>query len=383
MGVEEARVVRVTGQEHLEPLVGFYRRVWDAGATVEGVRRSRARAADQNPVSPGQPPPVFLFMQGDRAIGHLGTIPVRLWAGGAERPAHWLQGLWVLPEHRNGPVGFLLLREALAHLGTVLAVVVEEAPRRLYEALGFRMLGPIPNYLKPLRATKLARHLSLRDLGLASLPEWCLRAVELGQRAGLASIGGAALGGGIALWSRLRGSAPPPPEGVARDLGDARGLDSIWETVRGGVNAAVARDSTYLRARYAPEAGSSYHPVRIGEGARGGLAIVKEPRPSADARLKGIRLSVLSEILYDPADADAGLGAVAAAERTAAELGADALLCTASHPDLGRLLARRAFLRLPGNQHFVFRTPEADPALPRTLAGWWLTRGDSRADAGF
>src|SRR5688572_26307900 len=119
-----SRVVRVDGS-HLHALTEFYREVWDRAATVSGVQQSRAAAAERNIADPGAAIPTYLFMRGERALGHLTTIPLRLWLDQSDRAAHWLKGLMVLPEARNGPVGFLLLKSAIAELNPTLALVVE------------------------------------------------------------------------------------------------------------------------------------------------------------------------------------------------------------------------------------------------------------------
>ena len=110
-----AEVVRAA-DEHAEVLAEFYRRVWDPAATAERVLGGR-RAAATDPAGAGEPPPTFIFLADGAVVGHVTTIPVRLWDSGSEHVFHWVKGLMVLPEHRRGPVGFLLLRETLRHLG--------------------------------------------------------------------------------------------------------------------------------------------------------------------------------------------------------------------------------------------------------------------------
>src|SRR5262249_24053876 len=93
--VSRVEAVRVS-DDHLEALSEFYRRVWDPNATPDGVASSRARAAELNAAKPGEPPPTWLVIQDGQAIAHLTTIPIRVWLDGADRPAYWMKGLWVL-----------------------------------------------------------------------------------------------------------------------------------------------------------------------------------------------------------------------------------------------------------------------------------------------
>src|SRR5213593_994324 len=134
VGTSGVDIVRADDR-HAPALAEFYRAVWDPSATPEAVRRARATAAAQNPVTPGEEVPTFLFLQRGRVLGHVTTIPVRLHAAGTSRPGHWVKGLMVVPEHRNGPVGMLLLKEAVRQLDLAMAMVVQPAPRRLFQAL--------------------------------------------------------------------------------------------------------------------------------------------------------------------------------------------------------------------------------------------------------
>ena len=164
--------VVVADDRHLETLTDFYRQTWDADADAERVRTARLQAAECNPVCPGDPPPTFLFLLGGRAIGHVGSIPVRVWGAAGVRPAHWVKGLMVLPEHRNGPVGFLLLKDAMRHLELAMAMVVQPEARRLFQALGFADVGVLPNALRVLHPSRVLRRLDSAGVGGMSPGSW-------------------------------------------------------------------------------------------------------------------------------------------------------------------------------------------------------------------
>ena len=95
------------------------------------------------------------------------------------------------------------------------------------------------------------------------------------------------------------------------------------------------------------------------------------------------RIAVISDVLFLPGQTGYGSALLESAERLARDGGADVLLCTASHSALVPVLRSRAFIPLPGNQHFMVRDPEGAHELPQQLEQWWLTRGDSRGDAPF
>jgi len=114
-----------------------------------------------------------------------------------------------------------------------------------------------------------------------------------------------------------------------------------------------------------------------------GVAVVRRPREEGDPRLSGIKVATLSDMLFLPENRDVALALLAAAERTAHSMGADALLCTASHPAITTLLSRRAYVKLPGNVHFLVRDVKDVHALPKSLTDWFLTRGDANSDEVF
>jgi GNAT superfamily N-acetyltransferase len=366
---------------HTRLLADFIRQTWDPSATEERVRRARQRAAQDNPAAAGEEAPTFLFLSGDQPLGHVTTIPIRLWLRSHTVPAHWVKGLMVAPAHRGGPVGFLLLKGAQQHLDLALAMVVERVPIRLFEALGFQDLGALPNYLRLLKPAKVLRRLDLSALDLQGIPRGLAWAARFAQRSGMATATGLGLGGLTNLWTaagrgvRLRSEA-------REQLGlDA---DEIWARMSEAVSASPVRDAAYLRWRYAQGSVGHYRSVSVFDGSHPrGLAVVRRPSDEGDPRLKGIRIAVLSELLFPPDRPAIGLAVLAAAENLARELGADALLFSGSHGCSRQLLRKRAFIPVSGNVHVLVRgLPKNLQPVPE-LSDWWLTRGDSNADESF
>jgi hypothetical protein len=98
--------------------------------------------------------------------------------------------------------------------------------------------------------------------------------------------------------------------------------------------------------------------------------------------LKGLTIASLSDVLFPANDLRAGTAVVAAAQRQAKALGADALLCSGTHAVLDTVLDRRGFFAIPGNLHFMARNDD-DRIFPEPATEWWLTRGDGRSDGAF
>jgi GNAT superfamily N-acetyltransferase len=383
----KVEVVRVS-DHHVASLAEFFRAVWDPAATTERVRQARVAAAESNPASPGQAIPTFLFLSDGRALGHLTTIPVRLWSHEGEHPAHFLKGLMVLPEHRNGPIGSSLVKEAVRHLGCALAIAVQPAAWKLCMALGFVHLGVMSNHLRVLRPARVLR-LDLETLGLSGLPPWLPRAARLVRRRAVGAVLGAGAAAVMRVWTaaaRARtlgltvSSADPAP--------DPAELDGLWRLARGSMAAASVRDARYVRWRYGggdgPGDDAPYGFVTVRErSALVGLAVVRRPNRQGDRRLGGLRVATLSDVLFSTDRTDVGLAALAGAETLARRFESDALLCSASHSRLRALLPLQAYVPVPGNLHVLARDPQGACGLPARLSDWWLTRGDGDGDEVF
>lgn len=364
----------------LEPLAEIIRLAWDAAATVESVRRARETAARANPHGAGLPIPTFLFMMGDRPLGHMTTVPTILWVDGREHRAHWFKGFWVVPEHRNGPVGFMLARESLRYLDTVLSMVVQPAPRRLFQSIGLRDLGVMPNYLCVLRPKRLMRRLAGADLASVG-PRWAAPLLRLLAKPGLVHATATLSSVGMRTWTL----SLPAGVGVAAQEPtslDPAAVDALWRRSREALRAAPVRDAKHLHARALNRPGSYVAAAVEEAGELAAMALIRRPRPEGDPRLNGAQVATLADFLWVPDQRSAALRLLAGAETIAADLGADALLCSATHGGLPWLLRRRGYFALGGNVHFMARS-QGFGMESLGLTDWWLTRADGEADDAF
>ncbi len=375
-------------EEHVHAVAAFYREVWDPEATAESVIAARRLDAERNVAAPGEPTPTALVLEGTRVIGYCGSIAQRLWDGREERPAYWVKGLMVLPEFRSGPVGYLVVKELARHLDCSTILTVAPAARRLFGALGYTDLGAVPNWVRPLRPHVMANRLDLATLGLGNLPGWVGAGVQAARRTGVATLAGRTAGllldaavtaARLPAWSLDTTDTMPPT--VAE-------LDQLWLSARDSISASPVRDGTYLSRRFlhAPaESGDNPYTV-VGARDGGGLvgaAALRRPRTTSDARLAGLRVATLSDIVFPLDRPDAGLATLGAIERQARAAGADALTCMTSHASLSVLLRRQGYLRLGGNVHFFLRDVTGAGPWPMDLGAWWLARGDGESDASF
>lgn len=368
------------------PLATFFRTVWAEESDAAGVRRAQTVAAATNPLSPGELPPAVAFLHHEKVIGYIGTIPVKFWNGQVELPAHWLKGFMVLPEHRNGPVGFAVLKELLKHVQLSGITSVALPARRLFGAANYVDCGVVPNFITPLRAARIARSVDVRMLPLR-FPLWVARVARFTQMIGIASAGGAFFG--AMLWAR-RTLSGIQSRGLQIEAGgtlpSAVELNELWERARPALRNAAVRDGTFLPWRYETSSNGIYEGVAVRSGVSRRLvaiAIVRRPKDVPDSRLRGIRTATLSDILFPPNDATAGVAAVSGAEQVARRMGADALLSSASHPVLIQVLQRRGAIAIPGNIHLMLRDKAGIAGLSTDVAAWWVTRGDAGSDEAF
>ena len=368
---------------HASEVAEFYRAVWDPAATPERVRTARAAAGAANLAEPGKPLPTFaVFIEG-RIVGYVSSLSVRVRAGGDAQPAYWVKGLMVLPEYRNGPIGYTVLKALVASLPRSLALTVAPASRRLFGSLGYHDHGAVPNFLRMLRPDRVMARLDLDRLQLQGLPRWAPAVIRGIQRSGLASLGGYALRAMTAAQMAVVGGSDRT-EGVASsEEPKADLLDDLWLAAGPSFPMGVVRNAAYLLGRYA------------GPGSRGGVyrwvvvqrlgrpvavAVVRRPG-RGDSRLAGIRLATLADLVVGLEDPGAALAAVSGVERVARDWDADGILATMSHPAAVRVLRRRAYMRLPGNVHFLTRNVSGSgPAWSSRPEDWWLCRGDGESD---
>jgi GNAT superfamily N-acetyltransferase len=367
---------------HADTLAAFFRAVhWDSDATPDSVRRVRRSTVEDNPFFPGEEAPTILFLVDGRAVGYVASTPILIWSDGRERRAEWVKGLMVLPEYRNGPIGFLLVKELLHQLACPLSLAVTNPTRRLLEAFGLTNVGLLPNYLRLLDPGSVLKKLDPQALG-PSLPSWIIRAIQFAQKTGLAALGGACVGGGIGLKVILTSLGTRSLEVSSSDtLPESSQLDRLWEMARRNIAVAPVRDGRYFPWRYGKFQG--YRAVMVHEKDElVGIALVRAPRDGGDPRLHGIRVALLAELLFPPERPDVAAAALQGAQGVARALEAEALLSSASHSAVRTALARQGYLPIPGNLRFFF-ADSGHYGLPRDLANWWLTRGDNNADQLF
>jgi hypothetical protein len=365
--------------EHAAALATFYAAVWNGQGSAADVVAARATAAQRNSAEPGRAPPMFLAVQNGRVLGHVATMPIRVWDGRTEMPAYWVRDLMILPEYRNGPLGFGLLKAMAGCVERSGALTIVPASRRLFEALGFEDQGVVPQFLRPLALGHILARLDVAGAGLEGPLRRAVPVLRFAQRTGAASLAGglgsvllrgaAALARRSAVGYRARRDWPS-------DL--SAHLDGLWEAIRASTGTSVVRDGTYLLQKYGPpSSGGDYDWVGVWKGdSLRGVAILHAPLRDGNARLPGVSLATIEELVVSP-QGPSCLALLGAVERHARSRGAHAVVARLSSAELRRPLAWQGYLRVPGTVHFLIRdVARTEPRLRGPLHGWWLSHGD-------
>jgi GNAT superfamily N-acetyltransferase len=357
----------------------FYRAVWNSDNG--GNDTEAGDATVQCPFTP-HPPPFVGVYSGAQLIGHLGSIPTQFWDGQRDADAHWLKGLMVLEQYRNGPIGYQLVKEMMKQVSLTAVMTVALPARRLFQAVGFKDMGPVPNYVTVVRPIRVLRAIDVERLGLASLPRFMKVLLSLTRLGPVAWLGGGvgAIGLGVldgvnrlrTLGLRIRFSGQPPATGDT---------DALWQKLRAQTNLAPSRGGSYIRWRYAGAKPGRYEFIDVRRGGRlAALVVVRRPERVDDPRLAGLNVGLVVDLVVDPTDAAAVTAAFLATRKWAKKAACDAVLLTLSHLGVGRLVKPLGFVKIPGNVHFMLRAPAGALNAPQDTARSWLTRGDAWGD---
>jgi hypothetical protein len=382
--VQERLIVRRLDEQDAGSIAEFYRAAeWDHNATDEGVREMLLTVALENPFERGESPPTVGAFLGSRLVGFVTTIPTQFWNGKKYAAAHWLKGLWVLQEHRNGPIALLLMRGILKHVDLVASMPAAPVARRLSAALGMLDLGAVRDYIEPLRPTRILRKLDFRRFEhLSVLPRTLSAAIKVAKIPPLVY----AIGGLISLaLTVLR----LPSAFAARQLTTQLGarlpteaeLDNLWLRAQCAGTSSPTRSGAYLRWRYEADGKGHYCFASAWRGHElVGLAVLAPPLRPDDSRIAGLRIGSVVDLVLDSNCSTALPILLGVARRWARAANYDALLLTASHLGLRGQLLRAGYVQMPGNIHLMLRDVGGKNGLSTDLGAWMVTRGDAWGD---
>jgi len=361
--------------------------IWPNSGNHASSSANRPKGDGERQAGSTQDPPTFVFLKGNDIVGHVTTIPVQLTSFERTVEAHWIVGFMVLPEHRNGLVGPLLIKEVNRTLDCALSLFVEPPVLRILTGLKWVHKGVLPQYLRVLNARGVSHNLQLSGVRTLALHAGAMAAaappgyVEWFMR----MLGGWGLAVGQAIWVGLTIVARPRtvPLEVREEQGFDDSYDQLWQAVGGRFGACLARDRKYLQGRF----GGYPDRYRVlgcrQENRLLGYCIMKTKQFSNDPRMGNMKLGTIVDCFFDPAAPAAFQALLNCVLKMFARESVHAVLCTASHAAVRRLLRGNGFFAIPGNLNFAYHNRTNVPLQDIPLESWHLMRGDSDADQNF
>lgn len=373
---------------HLAEAFERFRRVtWPSPQNKTGSSAESPSVASDEGGASRDSHPIFVFVKGDNIVGHVGTIPVRVSSHGGTIPAHWIVGFNVVPEHRNSLVGPLLIKEVNRTLDCALSLHVEPPVLRILTGFKWVHAGVLPQYIRVLSAKGVTSNLQLsgvcalaaKTVGLvrvlhSSVVESLIRMIA---RSGLAFV--------QSMWIAMTLMLRPRPAcaEVHEERGFDEGYDQLWNSVAGKFEACLVRDRIHLQARFGRQP-ERYRVLACRQEDRLlGYCIVKTKQFLSDLRMGNMKVGTIVDCLFDPEAPAAFQALLDFVMKLCAREGVHAVLCTASHAAVRRLLRANGFLAIPGNLNFAYYNRTNVPLQDIPLEAWHLMRGDSDADQQF
>jgi hypothetical protein len=344
--------ILLRGPEHHEEMFRLYREVFGASAAEASRIRWDWQYRD-NPAVAETGPVIWLARQGDRLLGQMGTLRVKLWFGGREVRASFGNDYFVRPDAQGLRLGIRLSDAWAEHEDVALALGLTPTSYPLFRKYGYRDVGPVPFYQKVVDARAVARRRLGPVLGSLAAPF-------------------------LATALRLRfGPEPRPPADVTVSSvqGFSEEYTGLWEKARASYAMCVRRDPAYLRWKYLNVPHRRYD---LREARRGdelvGYAVSRED----DHR--GLRLGWVVDVFSDTRDRGAKDALIADLLRGFRERGVARAQAYSMNAPLAVDLRRHGFFGGFSAVQFCVR-PSLDPqGAWNDLDGWNLVFGDGDLD---
>ena len=339
---------RMTDRRAIDSL---YRRVFGQDAADANRLRWEWQYA-RNPNNPDGTPLIWVAREGPTLVGQYATMPVRLRVGAREIDASWGMDVMVAPERQRRGLGEILFRNWDQHTGASLGLGLSESSYRLFQKLQWPDVGPLPCLVKPISRRALRR------------PRW---PTPLNRLVGAAT-----------LPLVLVVSRPRP---LLAEVQPIRHFDdrftALWERVAPSFDFAVRRDAPYLNWKFIEPPHVRYSVVAlVRDGRVDGYAVyrhLREPR--------GL-VTLLIDLLADPADRNGVLTLLRWIDREARAADSDKIRTFAMHAGFRRLMRRSGYFTVKSTIEFTLKinAVEVAPAFYQETGRWHVTLGDSDQD---
>lgn len=300
--------------------------------------------------------PAWLAVSGGEIAGHLGAIPVKLKITSRLIDAAWMVDFVTLPQHRRKGIGRLLVREAGRHYETLMTAGQTDASFNLFIKMGWKYLGDIPNYIRILDMSSLAKEKNKNSPALLFLFT--------------------ALDPIIKIFNHFR--KPKNHKDIEVGKTDAFGEegDRFWKKIADSYKVIIPRDGSYINWKYAAQPGMDYVMLRaVRDNAVCGYVIIRVIT-NKTAKPTGL----IADMIVRHDDADAIDALLSAALKYFEDEGCSMVRCYASHRSIKKALTKGGFIRHRVKMRFLINKYVDGLDEMKELDNWYLTAGDCDID---
>ena len=342
-------VIGLRSTADADDLHTLYRRIFgDSKAATR--ERTWSWQYERNPQSPSGAV-VYVARRDAHAFGQMGTMPVSLWWGDREVRAAWGIDYFVSPEAEGQGHSIALAKAWIEGVDVALALGLAETSYLICRRLGFVDLGFVPFYQAVLDPAAIA-------------------AKRYGWLAGRLAVP-------VAAAMRLARRRRPLPAGM--DVQEATGIgpeyDALWHIARGGYDACVRRDASYVRWRYRE---TPHKPYAILEARRDGVLTGFAVTRHEDYR--GLRLGWLVDLFAAADDRGSRDALVAAVLQRFARAGVARVQALCTSRPLVEALERHGFFPGEAKGHLCARAQNVPMPASPDAGRWHVVFGDGDWD---
>lgn len=311
----------------------------------------------ENPFCLGKNPAAWLYtLNGGKAVGHIGAIPVELKMGSEKIIAGWAVDLITLSKYRRRGIGASLVIEANKHFDIFLAIGTSKMSFPLFIKTGWEYLGNIPYYIKIWDAKILMRK-KIRSIFVANLI--CIPANLF-----------------LKILNFLK--RPRIPEGIKIKRMDtfSEEADLFWKKISTHYKIIVPRDKAYLSWKYDRQPDMHYVKLRAKRGdILCGYALLRCIETES-AKPEGL----ITDVITDPRDKEAIEALLFMALEYLKNQGCNVVRCYATSKNIQRALKNYGFIRRNSQMRFVISKNTDGLGEVENLDNWHITAGDSDID---
>jgi GNAT superfamily N-acetyltransferase len=305
----------------------------------------------ENPHVSSDYPPVWVIKTGEKIVGQIGAIPVRLKVGSDERDALWVIDIVLAEQHRGRGLGKRLMQvPGETYCPTVLALGYNQGSGAILRSLHWADLGHINRYhilLFPGNAAKeVARLAGVRQLANAIYAPLRPRLKTVEQASGLLEV------------SQFDSS-----------------FDELWKDASSQWQCAVVRGSAFLDWQYRRQPGKKFSVLGYyeGEQLRGYVVLFFRKPENGGATTK----VSITDLCYSATAPDHVIDALLqGALRIALEKRAGGVVIDIIDRRVEQHLRRLGFWHIKASPGFMAVAKDGQDKLYQR-ANWFLTRGDS------